>query len=243
MNSEGTVAGAQEYWRRYYAEQFRFGLGTEDILAALMRIPPVTTWADLGCGSESMLWATALRAQRLVAVDIDTQRLEILRQFVTTAQPRGIHVTALELCGRTDPDAFEARCRSLTALIQADCLSSQPPTDPRLIEQSFNLVTQFGLLGLCRDANHFTTSFAHIHRLQAPGGWVGGANWVARHAPSRVELTRQLYTTAATRAGVHLLLLKRIPSPDPDFTAVWIYIGRKTPCPRSAPLTSRHPTN
>lgn len=50
-----TVADATAYWQRYYAEQFHFGLGTEDILAALMTIPPVDTWVDLGCGSESML--------------------------------------------------------------------------------------------------------------------------------------------------------------------------------------------
>lgn len=243
MTGEGTVADAKEYWRRYYAEQFRFGLGTEDILAALMQIPPVTAWADLGCGSESMLWAIALRARRLVGVDSDAQRLEILRQFTAGARPRGVHVTALTLCGRTGPDDFAARCRSLSALIQADCLSGDPPTDPGLADESMELITQFGLLGLCRDAKHFLTSFTRIHRLLAPGGWTGGANWVACHAHNRVELTEQLYTTAAKRAGVQLLLLKRIPIPDPDFTAVWIYIGRTAPCPPSAQPTTQHPTN
>ncbi len=67
MTGSDTAAGPREYWDRYYAQQFRFGLGTEDILAALMQIPPVRTWADLGSGSESMLWAIGLRAQRLVA--------------------------------------------------------------------------------------------------------------------------------------------------------------------------------
>jgi hypothetical protein len=229
-----TVAEAEEYWRRYYAERFRFGLGTEDILAALMQIPPVDTWADVGSGSESMLWSIALRARRLVAVDVDDQRLEILRQFTAAARPRGVHTTALRLCGRTDPGDFLVRCRSLAALVRADCLAGPLPTDPHLTPGSFELVTQFGLLGLCCTAEHFTASFATIHRLLAPGGWTAGANWVARHPRGRVELTEQLYQTAASRARVRLLLLHRITSADPDFPAVWTYVGRtrRTPsCP------------
>ena len=231
MTGGATVAGAQEYWQRYYAQQFHFGLGTEDILAALMQIPPVDRWADLGSGSESMLWAIALRARRLVAIDVDPQRLTLLRQFTATGQPRGVHTTALRLCGRTDPDAFTTRCRSLTAVVHADCLAAASPADPHLAPGSFDLITQFGLLGLCRDAEHFATSFTHLHHLLAPGGWTAGANWVAAHPAGRVQLTKQLYQDAADRAGVNLLLLHQLHSADPDFPAVWTYLGqaRRTP--------------
>jgi hypothetical protein len=241
MNATDTVTtstGAEQYWRRYYTDQFSFGQGTEHVLAALMQVPPVESWVDLGCGSESLLWAIGLRARRLVALDADPERLDILRRFATTSRPRGVHTTALRLCGRTEPDAFTTRCRSLSAVITADCLTRPPPTHPDLPAGSFELVTQFGLLGLCRDAGHFTASFAHLHRLLAPGGWTAGANWVARNQPSRVELTERLYREAATRAGVHLLLLHRVSSADPDFPTVWIYIGqsasperRTPPCP------------
>jgi hypothetical protein len=125
-----TIAGPQEYWDRYYAQQFRFGLGTEDILGALMRIPTVETWADLGSGSESMLWAIGLRAQRLMAVDADPQRLTMLRAFTGAALPRGTHRTALALCKRTNPHDFAIRCRSLTATVVVDCLTRHPLSDP-----------------------------------------------------------------------------------------------------------------
>lgn len=236
--ADHTVADAQQYWQRYYADQFCFGLGTEDVLAALMQVPPVNSWADLGCGSESLLWAIALRARRLVAVDADTGRLDILRRFAAAGQPRGAHTTALRLCGRTGPDEFAARCRSLSAVINADCLTGPLPTDPMLAPGTFELITQFGLLGLCRDASGFIASFARLHCLLAPGGWTAGANWVAAHQPGRVELTGRLYREAATRAGVHLLVLHRVCSADPDFPAVWIYVGhpasparRTSPCP------------
>ncbi|AOS66065.1 methyltransferase domain-containing protein [Actinoalloteichus hymeniacidonis] len=235
MSGNETVADANKYWRRYYAERFRFGLGTEDILAALMTIPPIPTWVDLGCGSESMLWAIALRAQQLVAVDVDRTRLKILGRFAELARPRGVHTTALALCGRAEPDDFLARCRSLVARVCADCLNGSLPAD--LTATAFDLVTQFGLLGLCRNDEHFTTRFAEIHRLLAPGGWTAGANWVARDRSGRVQLNRRLYQHAATQAGVHLLFLKRITTADPEFPAVWTYVGRTMPCPPAEPLS------
>jgi SAM-dependent methyltransferase len=241
MSVNETVVGAHEYWRRYYAEQFRFGLGTEDVLATLMTIPPVQTWVDLGCGSESMLWAIALRAQHLVAVDIDRTRLEILGQFAELGRPRGVHTTALALCGRAAPDDFLTRCRSLAARLRADCLTGPLPGD--LTKNTVDLITQFGLLGLCRDDNHFTTRFAQIHRLLAPGGWTAGANWVAHEAHGRVELTRRLYQNAANSAGVRLLLLKRITIADPEFPAVWIYVGRTRLCPPTDPLSLQTPAS
>lgn len=127
MTGPRTIACSREYWERYYAEQFRFGLGTEDILAALMQVPSVDTWADLGCGSESMLWAIGLRARQLVAVDADPRRLNILRTFTNAERPRGVHRTALTLCGRSDPEDFLVRCRSLVATVTADCLTGDPP--------------------------------------------------------------------------------------------------------------------
>ena len=231
MTGIDTVADAHEYWRSYYAEQFRFGLGTEDILAALTQIPPVNSWVDLGSGSESLLWAIALQAKRLVVVDADPDRLAILQRFAAAERPRGVHTTALGLCGRTEPGAFADRCRSLTHVLHADCLGHELPTDPHLRPSSLELVTQFGLLGLCRDRDHFITAFTRLHRLAVPGGWVAGANWVADSPGGRVDLSAELYRAAADRAGVQLLLLHRIASADPDFPAVWTYIGQTTTTP------------
>jgi hypothetical protein len=181
---------------------------------------------DLGSGSESVLWAIALRAQQLTAVDTDPERLVILRDFTATGRPRGVHRTALALCGRT-PQDFARRCRSLHATVTADCLTGLMPAHPCLAEGETELLTQFGLLGLCRDERHFTTCFTSTHRLLTPGGWAAGANWVPRDLAGRVALDEPLYRQAAARTGIHLQLIQRLPSADPDFPAVWIYIGRK----------------
>ncbi|MGH3911959.1 MAG: S-adenosylmethionine decarboxylase family protein [Pseudonocardiaceae bacterium] len=79
-----------------------------------------------------MLWAIGLRAQRLVAVDSDFQRLAILRTFTSAARPRGVHRTALTLCGRGDPDDFPGRCRSLVSTVAVDCLTGHLPSNPNL---------------------------------------------------------------------------------------------------------------
>jgi hypothetical protein len=138
------------------------------------------------------------------------------------------HRTALALCGRTDPHDFSLRCRSLTSTVAVDCLTGHPLSDPNLPAAGFELVTQFGLLGLCRDARHFADCFSAAHQLVEPGGWATGANWAARNPHRRVELTERLYQIAAARAGIELLVIRRVPiMADLDFTAVWIYTGRK----------------
>ncbi|WP_062204396.1 class I SAM-dependent methyltransferase [Streptomyces sp. NBRC 109706] len=228
MNGPSTVLPAGAYWKRYYSDAFRFGLGTEHILATLNGLPPARRWADLGSGSETMLWAIALQADSLTAVDTDPRRLAILRAFTTAARPRGIHRTALQLCHRYRSEDFTARCRSLNATVRADCLTGHTPVHPDLPTGGFDLVTQFGLLGLCRSADHFTACFTALHRLLAPGGQAAGANWV-RASPSdgRVTLDEQLYRRAAERAGLDLAELRQLPSADPDFPSLWLYTATR----------------
>ncbi|MBT8228124.1 MAG: class I SAM-dependent methyltransferase [Dactylosporangium sp.] len=223
-----TIADADGYWRRYYHERFQFGQGTEDLVATLRTVPPVERWVDLGCGSESLLWAIALRATRLVAVDADPHRLVLLRQMAGTHRLRGVYRTALELCEHPDPHtAWATRRASLHATIVADCLTGDPVADPRLPERGFDLVTQIGLLGLCRTPEHFAACFTSLRRLLAPGGWAVGANWVPARSTGRVPLTADLYQAAADRAGLRLHQLGEVPiSGDADFTALWIYVGR-----------------
>ncbi|MGQ0777024.1 MAG: hypothetical protein ACT4NY_21845 [Pseudonocardiales bacterium] len=51
---------------------------------------------------------------------------------------------------------------------------------------------------------------------------------MTRNPHHRVELTEQLYRVAAARAGIELLLIHGVRiTADPDFTAAWIYVGRK----------------
>ncbi len=104
-----TIAGASEYWERYYGSEFIFGLGTEQILAALRQVPPAETWIDTGAGSESLLWSIALRARRLIAVDRDGHRLRDTPRLRRRPPPPGRLPDRLALCDRTQGD-FTARC-------------------------------------------------------------------------------------------------------------------------------------
>ncbi|MDG4795140.1 class I SAM-dependent methyltransferase [Micromonospora sp. WMMD1082] len=219
-----TVHDADDYWQRYYHEQFTPGLGTEQILAALGRIPPVRTWLDLGAGSESLFWSIPLTARHLIAVDHDPTRLGILSRYAAAETPRSAYETVLRLCDRTADD-FVSRCRSLAATITADCLTRPLPITPG----SVDLVTQFGLLGLTPNRDQFLTGWAHVHALVRPGGWCAGANWIPTVPDgTRVALTESLYRDAFTSTGVHAHLLTRVPiTGDPDFTGLWLYLGRR----------------
>ncbi|MBB4934429.1 hypothetical protein F4561_005737 [Lipingzhangella halophila] len=225
MSSPRTVLDAALYWDTYYADVFRFGQGTEHILALLGRTPPVHTWSDLGSGSESLLWSIALNARRLTSVDTDPDRLATLTAFARTGRPRGIHTVALALCGR-DADAFPQHCRCLTSTLVADCLT---PERLPLRVLSADLLTQFGLLGLCRNTGHFTDAFTRLHAHLPEHGWAAGANWVPADSTGRVHLTHGAYQHAARQANLHLLQLDRLPSTDPDFPHIWTYLARRIP--------------
>ncbi len=223
-----TRTAADDYWERYYAEAFLPGQGTEEILAMLAGIPPVRSWVDLGAGSESLLWAIPLRADHLTAVDIDPRRLALLRR-AATSPPRPAYRHVLQLCGRTEDD-FAARQASLTAAVAADCLTGDPPAGPMLPAAGFELITQFGLLGLTPTSDAFVSAFTAVHRLLAPGGWAAGANWAARNPTGRVTLTTHLYRRAFAAAGLRPQLCRQVPvHGDPDFTHIWIYLGRSMP--------------
>ncbi|MFG1872074.1 class I SAM-dependent methyltransferase [Micromonospora arborensis] len=220
-----TVAEADPYWDRYYNAEFVFGMGTEDVLAALADLPPVRTWCDLGSGSESLLWSIPLTASHFIAVDVDPDRLTILHQYAALEQPRPAYETALKICRRSRDD-FTNRCRSLAGTVVADCLSAAgPPLPP----ESTDLITQFGLLGLTETPEHFLDVWSRAHAALAPGGWCAGANWVP--APSRqsgrVALTEDLYRHAFTTAGIEPQVLRQVPSVDPQFPSLWLYTGRK----------------
>lgn len=220
-----TIAGAGDYWDQYYGSEFIFGLGTENILSALQRVPPVRTWVDLGSGSESLLWSAALDARRLIAVDRDEERLRILRTYAAGRQPRPAYWTALDLCGLV-PDDFAEHCGRLAGTVTADCLASpSPPLTPGCA----GVVTQFGLLGLTTGPGHFIRAWTSCHELLMPGGWAAGANWTSACQPGRVRLTRSLYQVAFAQSGITPLHVERVPvSGDPDFDSVWIYLGRNS---------------
>jgi hypothetical protein len=220
-----TIVGARQYWARYYSGQFIFGLGTENILAALQQIPPASTWLDLGAGSESLLWSIPLDAGRLIAVDLDSRRLALLRGYAVARQPRGAYQTALDLCDRSRAD-FTQRCDRLAATVIADCITGQPMPAR---DSCADLVTQFGLLGLTTGQEEFLAAWRNCHQPLAVGGWIAGANWTATSRRARVDLCEQLYIAAFARNGMTALLIERIPiTDDPDFDSVWIYLGRKT---------------
>jgi hypothetical protein len=220
-----TIANSQAYWDRYYGDQFIAGLGTENILAALGRVPPRRTWLDLGAGSESLLWSIPLQADDLIAVDLAPERLAILRAYAAAEQPRAAYQTVLEFCDRSPAD-FATRCRRLSATLAADCLSGMPlPFAPAGVD----LVTQFGLFGLTARPDQFLTCWKNAHAPLAADGWCAGANWNASASGQhRIRLNRRLYDEAFAATGITPSLITRVSiTGDADFDSVWIYLGRK----------------
>lgn len=215
-----TGLDAETYWNCYYAEEFVFGLGTEKIIEHLREVPEVETWIDVGSGSGSLLWACALTAKELLAVDADADRLALLRQYAAATDLRGCYRTVLELAGRAASDWPSIR-GVLRGVRVADCLAGTPP-----VPDHAELVTQFGLLGLCPDEPTFLRCFAALAQLASPGGWLAGANWMAADGAGRVRLTEELYRSALQECSAHVVRLEQIDSADPGYPYIWTYLAR-----------------
>jgi hypothetical protein len=216
-----TGLDATAYWKSYYAEEFIFGLGTEKIVELLREVPPVDTWIDVGSGSESLLWGCALDERQLMAVDADPDRLALLRTYAaTTDEPRGSYRTVLELCDRPT-SAWQEICSRLRSTHVADCLTGDVPVPDRA-----ELVTQFGLLGLCPDETSFRRCLTALATLVSPGGWFVGANWMAAEHAGRVVLTEDLYRNALLDSGAEIVRLAGIESADPTYPYIWTYLAR-----------------
>jgi hypothetical protein len=224
---------ADEYWQSYYADEFIFGMGTEEIIAMLAELPPVRSWIDLGSGSESLLWGAAIEAERLVAVDYDPERLELLKAAARSGEPRGAYRTALELAGRSVGD-WPALGARISATYAADCLNGEAP-----IDEQAELVTQFGLLGLCADRTHFRACFEALAALAEPGGWIAGANWLAADLTGRVAQTEDDYVVAMAASDVDPVTVRRIESADPAYPSIWAYVGHKRPDSLQTPASYR----
>lgn len=227
-----TGLDAQSYWDSHYSDTFIFGLGTERILELLQKVPAVESWLDVGSGAESLLWACALSAKRLIAVDLDGERLTRLRDYAESDRPRGAYRTVLQLTGRTIADWPLVRSRLQDTRV-ADCLSGHPPVSERA-----ELVTQFGLLGLCQDEPSFYKCFSALAELAVPGGWLVGANWMAADATDRVVLTAAIYRRALANCPAQLVHLEQIASADPAYPWIWVYLARK---PETATGIAKHP--
>lgn len=215
-----TAIGAHDYWDTYYADEFVFGLGTEHVIELLNEIPPVDSWIDVGAGSESLFWACALSAERLVAVDTEPARLALLWRSSHASAPRGSYRTVLRLSRRTAAEWATVRS-SLVGTVVADCLTATPP-----VAQRADLVTQFGLLGLTETRAQFQRSFAALAQLAHPGGWIAGANWMATGRPDRLLLDEELYRASLQRCRVTDVRLRRIASADPEYPYLLSYLAR-----------------
>lgn len=215
------TTSAQTYWRNYHDREFIHGMGTEHVLQALTEIPAADTWADIGSGSESLMWACALDVHTLAAADSDGDRLRLLEQNRSLADPPRTYQMAMHMAGRSADHWSAVRTMNVETAV-VDCLSGKPP-----FQRSFDLVTQFGLLGLCRDRRHFDACFDALARMVRPGGWFVGANWQAADLTGRVVPSRELYTTAIERTGMQCFRAARIVSTDPDYPAVWLSVAKR----------------
>ena len=165
------------------------GMGTEDILSALSECDAVSDWLELGAGTSTLFWATALpHCQSITAVDASPEALTVLKRIVRGKQVPRCYLDALSIYDRNPDHLMRMRALPWRYLV-FDFSEEWPQWAPGT---QYGLITAFGCFGLDSGAPHFRQSFALSAQKLAAGGSIVGANWLR----SRQSIEAEGYDTS-----------------------------------------------
>lgn len=211
-----------KYFNDYYGSEFRKNQGTEEILDAIHNYSVPGTLADFGSGSNIYFWLLAFNEIiKVLCVDVSKEAFlisdyikegilipescnyAIAKYGVSLESVRKIDVNQLIL------DIFEGNLE---------------------IEDRFNNVSQFGLLGLCQNEEEYISNLKKLFSLLKLNGVFLGANWHFSKQYSSVKgfnnnyLDIDLIEKASRELKAEILLLKKVPIVnDENYDYVLIY--------------------
>lgn len=215
------------YFRLNYGSPFRTGQGTEIILRELQENAVEGTWLDLGCGSNSFFWRSAMPNNlKLTGVDYDADTLELAKDLQRSGYRQGAfeyahnHFSSLSW-----KEYYDISSQFLRMDLLNGNLDELPMAD---------MVTEFGLLGLCKNKTHFGQRLmSFLHHVNVNGLLIG-ANWIFSDKKSREYgftnnyISEELIDSVSENESCKLIEFKQIRIlNDPNYDEVDLFIIKK----------------
>jgi hypothetical protein len=189
-----TIAYFQNYAKANFHDHLEFGFGTEIILEELSKVKICNRWLDLGAGTTTLFWASALTCPiDIVCVDIAPEALVVLHNLANKGYCPPCYEDALRYFGKSKKDlkAVQSAGRTYWAF---DFTNEWPYATE---SQRFDLITAIGSLGLSNDPNRFIAALGEAAKRLTTNGVIIGVNWL-RHSTSIAE---QGYDTSFLSSG------------------------------------------
>ncbi len=211
------------YFKKYYGSPFRKKQGTEEILEIINKYAKEGTLIDFGSGSNIYFWLIAFKnINKVLCVDISKEAFLINEQIKRKIlYPKSCEY-ALNKYNKNFDDILK---------IDIDYLIYDILNFSVGITRRYNNVTQFGLLGLCKNEKEYTINLKKLYSLVNDNGILIGANWRFSKLYSKQigfdneYLSEELIYHFAENNNCSVLFNKMIPvKNDKNYISVLLYV-------------------
>lgn len=215
-----------EYFNNYYGSPFRKEQGTEEILDVINKYSKDGTLIDFGSGSNIYFWLTAFKnIQNVMCVDISKEAFYINEQI----RKKELYPQSCEYALNKYNKDFDDVLKTNVNYLIYDILKFSVG-----MTLKFDNVTQFGLLGLCKNEKEYTSNLKKLYSLVNKDGVLIGANWCFSGSYSdkmsfnNKYLSEQLINSFAKVNNCTVLFNKLIPiKNDRNYKSVLVYVLKK----------------
>jgi len=162
-----------EYYKKYYGSEFKKNQGTEYLLDVINSNIKEGTLIDFGSGSNIYFWLLAMnKIKNVTCVDISKEAFYINREIKDGhLYPRSYDYPIYKY-NKILKEVFEIPID----YIIFDVLKNDISED--LEDATYDNVTQFGLLGLCKNKEEYIKNFQKLWQCLKTNGTFVGANWL-----------------------------------------------------------------
>lgn len=216
----------RKYANEYYNDRFRKGQGTETILEMIRKFAPGGKWLDVGAGPATLFWSLLMpHVSRLDCSEIDGEGLVVLDEFF---ESKDIPVCYQDVIEQYEIEAF--KLQEMRGAPREYYLFDALKTWPELPNQPYDIISVFGVFGLCSSPERYISSFQFPRSALVKNGILMGANWVRSQklvdeiGGDNRYLSVDLVRNAADRFGYQVLhLSEEIIGSDPNYDRVIVW--------------------
>lgn len=216
----------RNYLINSYKRDFISNQGIEHIFDMIHQYSVFGEWLDLGSGSCSIFWKIGSRVSNsILAVDLDPEIEIIIDELFREQFSEGCFKHFMNEYGVSPSELYSTQVR-----YEADELLDNDLSQYR----GYDMVTQFGLLGLCKNEDEFILKTNQILQTIKENGIYLAANWIFSKSYSKSKgfsnnyITIDLLKNFAFKHKLKVLEMKEIIiENDADYDKVIIYAFQK----------------
>lgn len=211
-----------KYFNDYYGSPFRDGQGTEEILELINKCACDGTLIDFGSGSNIYFWLLAFKnIEKVLCVDISKEAFFLNEQI----RRKELYPNSCEYVIKKYDKNFDDTLKIRVDYLICDVLHSSINNTIK-----YNNVSQFGLLGLCRNEKEYISNLKKLYNLLEKDGTLLGANWCFSESYSKMMgfnnnyLSEKMIRDFSKKQKCKILVVKKVPiANDPNYDSVLIY--------------------